>query len=311
MPQRALLRSALLSPALLLLLGSSAPSRLEAPLRCSHCDEWNQVQAPFRIYGNTYYVGTQGLSAILVTGPRGHVLLDAALPQSAAQIRANIEALGFRVRDVKWILNSHAHFDHAGGIAAMQAASGARVAASASGAATMRAGDVSQDDPQFDPSDPIPYPPVARVEVVRDGQVIAVGPLKVQALMTPGHTPGSTSWTWTSCEGKDCRQVVYSDSLTAVSLGDFRFSGGKGYPDVSRRFAASIARVGALKCDIVLSTHPGATELLERHAASTPTHNAFLDPNGCKALAERSAEGLREKLADEARSVSAPSVDKH
>ena len=311
MPKRALLRSALISPVLLLLLGSGAPPRLEAPLRCSRCDEWNQAQAPFRIYGNTYYVGTQGLSAILVTGPRGHVLLDAALPQSAAQIRANIETLGFRVRDVKWILNSHAHFDHAGGIAAMQAASGAQVAASASGAATMRAGDVGRDDPQFDPSDPIPYPPVAHVDVVRDGQVIAVGPLKVQALMTPGHTPGSTSWTWTSCEGRDCKQVVYSDSLTAVALGDFRFSGGRGYPDISRRFAASIDRIGALTCDIVLSTHPSATNLLERHAASTPAHNAFVDPNGCKALAERSRKGLQETLQDEAQPGATPAGDTH
>lgn len=278
---------------------------------CRMCNEWNQAQAPFRIYGNTYYVGTQGLSAILVTGPKGHVLFDAALPQSAPQIRANIEALGFRVRDVKWILNSHAHFDHAGGIAAMKQASGARVAASASGAAAMRAGDVGKDDPQFDPSDPIPYPPVARVEVVKDGQVIALGPVKVQALMTPGHTPGSTSWTWTSCEGRDCKQVVYSDSLTAVSLGDYRFSGGQGYPDVSARFATSIARVGALKCDIVLSTHPSATDILERHQASTPQHNAFVDPNGCKTLAERSSQGLKEKLADEAQPKAAPGAEKH
>lgn len=281
------------------------------PISCTMCKEWNQAQAPFRIHGNTYYVGTQGLSAILVTGPKGHVLLDAALPQSAPQIRANIEALGFRVRDVKWIVNSHAHFDHAGGIAAMQAATGARVAASASGAAAMRTGDVGKDDPQFDPSDPVPYPPVMRVEVVKDGQVIAVGPLKLQALMTPGHTPGSTSWTWTSCEGRDCKQVVYSDSLTAVSLGDYRFSGGQGYPDVSARFAASIARVGALKCDIVLSTHPSATDILERHAASTPAHNAFVDPNGCKALSERSSAGLKEKLLEEAQSLAAPGNEKH
>lgn len=280
-------------------------------ITCRMCDEWNQAQAPFRIYGNTYYVGTRGLSAILVTGPKGHVLFDAALPQSAPQIRANIEALGFRVRDVKWILNSHAHFDHAGGIAAMQRASGARVGASASGAAAMRAGDVGKDDPQFDPSDPIPYPPVAHVVVVKDGQVIAVGPVKVQALMTPGHTPGSTSWTWTSCEGRDCKQVVYSDSLTAVSLGDYRFSGGQGYPDVSVRFATSIARVGALKCDIVLSTHPSATDILERHQASTPTHNAFIDPHGCKALTERSSAGLKKKLADEAQPNAAPGDDGH
>ena len=287
------------------------PLPLEQPITCSKCAEWNQAQAPFRIYGNTYYVGTQGLSAILVTGPKGHVLLDAALPQSAPQIRANIEALGFRVRDVKWILNSHAHFDHAGGIAAMQKSSGARVAASASGAATMHAGEVGRDDPQFEADDRMRYPPVARVQVVTDGQVLTIGPLKMQALMTPGHTPGSTSWTWSSCQAKDCKQVVYSDSLTAVALGGFRFGGGQGYPDISMRFAASIARVGALKCDIVLSTHPGATEILERHAASTPTHNAFVDPDGCKALAPRAAAGLREQLQDESGPTTSATEDRH
>lgn len=311
MPSHRFLRPLLLSPVLLLLLGSGDPARVDAPIRCTMCDEWNQAQAPFRIYGNTYYVGTRGLSAILVTGPKGHVLLDAALPQSTPQIRANIEALGFRVRDVRWIVNSHAHFDHAGGIAAMQQASGARVAASASGAAAMRAGDVGRDDPQYDPSDPIPYPPVARVEVVKDGQVIAVGPLKLRALMTPGHTPGSTSWTWTACEARDCKQIVYADSLTAVSLGDYRFGGGRGYPDVSARFAASIARVGALKCDIVLSTHPSATDILERHQASTSAHNAFVDPNGCKALAGRASAGLKEKLRGEAQPDATPSGEKH
>lgn len=287
------------------------PPSPETAIVCGKCAEWNQAQAPFRIYGNTYYVGTRGLSAILVTGPRGHVLLDAALPQSAPLIRANIEALGFRVSDVKWIVNSHAHFDHAGGIAAMQKASGARVAASASGAAAMNAGEVGKDDPQFDAADRMRYPPVANIHVVKDGEALTIGPLQLQAVMTPGHTPGSTSWTWTSCEGKACKQLVYSDSLTAVSLGDFRFSGGQGYPDISKRFAASIARIGALKCDIVLSTHPSATDILERHAASNPTHNAFLDPKGCKALAERSLQGLREQLADEAHPAAQPSGDKH
>lgn len=278
---------------------------------CTHCAEWNEAQAPFRIYGNTYYVGTRGLSAILVAGPKGHVLIDAALPQSAPLIRANIEALGFRVRDVKWILNSHAHFDHAGGIAAMQQYSGAQVAASVSGAAVMRVGQLGKDDPQFDLEDPVPYPPVTRVVLVYDGQVVALGPLKVRAVMTPGHTPGSTSWTWTSCQASACKQVVYSDSLTAVSLGDFRFSGGAAYPDISKRFAASIARVAALRCDIVLSTHPSATEILERHAASTSSHNAFVDPNGCKALAQRSAEGLRERLAAEAAPAAKSAGDSH
>lgn len=290
---------------------ATPPPSPEAAIHCEYCDAWNEPQAPFRIYGNTYYVGTAGLSAILVTGPQGHVLLDAALPQSAAQIRANIEALGFKLGDVKWILNSHAHFDHAGGIAAMQRSTGAQVAASESGARDLRAGEVGSDDPLFEADKQVRYPPVSDVRVMQDYEEIVLGPLHVQALMTPGHTPGSTSWTWTACEDKNCKQVVYSDSLTAVSLDDFRFSGGNGYPDRSQSFAQSIARIGGLKCDIVLSTHPGVTAIFDRLASSTVSHNAFIDPLGCKRLAEGAAEGLQERLKDEASAPGAVSGDKH
>jgi metallo-beta-lactamase class B len=283
----------------------------EAPITCDMCAEWDQAQAPFRIYGNTYYVGVAGLSAILVTGPQGHVLIDGDLPQSAPLIRANVEALGFKVSDIKWILNSHAHFDHASGIAAMQQASGAQVAASESGAKALQAGGVGEDDPQFEAAKPMRYAPVAKVRVVQDGEEIVLGPLHVQAIMTPGHTPGSTSWTWTSCEANDCKQVVYSDSLSALALGDFRFSGGNGRADISSSFANSIERIGALKCDIVLSTHPDVTAIFDRLAASTASHNAFVDPQGCKALAEASAKRLQERLLEEAKPGAAPAGDKH
>ena len=100
---------------------------------CAQCAAWNVPQQPFRIFGNTYYVGTAELSAILVAGDDGLVLLDGALPQSAALIAANIEALGFELADVRLIVNSHTHFDHAGGIAALQRASGAAVAGQRAG----------------------------------------------------------------------------------------------------------------------------------------------------------------------------------
>ena len=292
-----LLRHAGLAIAACLIL-SPASARSPDEIHCDSCEGWNQPQGPFRIHGNTWYVGTRELSAILVTGPQGHVLLDAALPQSAAQIQANIEALGFRIRDVKWIANSHAHFDHAGGIAALQAASGARVAASRSGAAVLRAGTVGPDDPQYDPAEPMHSPKVAQVHEVRDGEALEVGPLRVTALFTPGHTPGSTSWTWRSCADDDCRQVVYADSLTALTLGDFRYSGGAGRnrADLGPSFAASIQRIRQAPCDIVLSTHPGSTRMMERLAAG----KGFVDPDGCRALADRADAGLRDKLAREA-----------
>jgi metallo-beta-lactamase class B len=287
------------------LLPTPAPARAPDPvsreasadqIHCDSCEGWNQPQAPFRIHGNTWYVGTRELTAILVTGPQGHVLLDAALPQSAAQVQANIEALGFRIADVRWIANSHAHFDHAGGIAALQRASGARVAASPSGAAVLRAGTIGPDDPQYDPDAPVHSPRLAQVHEVRDGEALEAGPLRVTAISTPGHTPGGTSWTWRSCDGEDCRQVVYADSLTAITLGDFRYSGGAGRPDLGPSFAASIERIRQAPCDIVLSTHPGSTRMMERLAAG----QGFVDAHGCRDLADRADAGLRDKLAREA-----------
>lgn len=268
-------------------------------IHCDSCESWNRPQAPFKIFGNAWYVGTTGLSSILITGAAGHVLLDGALPQSAAHIQANIESLGFRMEDVKLILNSHEHWDHAGGIAALQRASGAEVAASPAAARVLRQGTVGSDDPQFDPKSPVRIPKVSEVTEVADLKTIKVGEIVVTAHATPGHTPGSTTWTWTSCEADECRNLVYADSLSPVSLGDFRFGGGNGRPDVSKRFAASIASIAALPCDIVVSVHPGVTNTFEKLSARTAEKNSFVDPAGCTAYADVANERLRMRLEEE------------
>lgn len=279
---------------------SSAAAAAADPnhIHCTSCESWNVAQEPFKVVGNTYYVGTKELSAMLVTTPKGHVLLDGALPQSAARIAANIKALGFRIEDVKYILNSHAHWDHAGGISALQKASGATVLASEWGARVMRAGTVERDDPQYDANEPVHFPKVANVRAVKDNDIIRIGDVAITALMTPGHTPGSTSWTWKACEGEKCYDVVYADSLTAVSMDGFRFSGGAGKPDISGSFRATIGRVGKLKCDVVVSTHPGFTDTLTKLAATTPEHNAFLG-GGCAEYAAGALKRFEERVAKE------------
>lgn len=268
-------------------------------VHCGSCDEWNKPVAPFKVYGNTWYVGTAGLSSLLVTGPQGHVLLDGALPQSAAQIRKNIESLGFRIEDVKLILNSHSHWDHSGGIAALQRASGAQVAASAWSAKELAAGANVPGDPQYDPQDTVRVAKIEHIRVVADGESVKVGPLTLTAHLTPGHTPGSTAWTWQSCEDKVCRNMVYADSLTAVSTDGFHFTGDASHPDISASFRASIAKLGALPCDVVVSTHPGFTDTFEKLAARTPGHNTFVQAGGCKALAQASARAFDKRVAAE------------
>ena len=284
-----------------LVLASQAASRLmpDPPISCSDCEEWNRTLEPFRIFGNSYYVGTAGLSAILVTSPEGHIVLDGALPQSAPIINANIRALGFAITDVRLIVNSHAHFDHAGGINALQRASAAQVAASASGAAALMEGMPTPDDPQRAYRQG--FPPVSNVRIVSDGELLRVGSLAVTAHLTPGHTPGSTTWTWQSCEGSRCLALVYADSLNAVSSPGFRFSGDGTQPSLAESFRDSIAKVERLPCDIVVSVHPSFTNIDAKLAARKqhPDRNPFIDPNGCRSYAADARKRLEQRLADE------------
>jgi metallo-beta-lactamase class B len=140
----------ILLAALGLLAAPAVPARGQrSALPCKACAEWNRPQTPFHIFANTYYVGTRGLSAILITSEAGHVLIDGGLPESAEPIASSVRALGFKVEDVRLILNSHAHFDHAGGIAELQRMSGAGVAATLWSVSVLTSGAVPRSDPQF------------------------------------------------------------------------------------------------------------------------------------------------------------------
>lgn len=279
----------------------------DPPHRCEDCDDWNRPHAPFRLFGNTYFVGTQGLSAVLITGDTGHVLLDGGLPQSAPLIRENIRTLGFRLQDVKLIATSHGHFDHVGGVAALQRWSGAEVVASRSTAQALQRGENTPDDPQFafGPKENA-FPKVARVRVVSDGETVRLGSITVVAHDTSGHTPGSTTWTWRSCEGTTCRSIVYADSLNAVSAPGFRFTGaGPAAPSRAASFRRSIQKVAALPCELVVSVHPDFTRLdekLKQRAERTATSpDPFLDPQGCRAYAAEALQRLEARIAEEAK----------
>ncbi|HEV7498812.1 MAG TPA: subclass B3 metallo-beta-lactamase [Vicinamibacteria bacterium] len=273
--------------------------RADPPIQCDSCAEWNAPRAPFRVFGNTYFVGPAGLGSVLVTSDAGHVLLDGALPQSAPLIDANIRALGFRTEDVRVIVNSHAHFDHAGGIAALQRASGAAVAASAAGARALERGGPVPEDPQFVGG--TTFPRVTKVRVVADGETLRVGPLAVTAHVTPGHTPGSTSWTWRSCDNGRCLDVVYADSLNAVSAPGFRFSGDATHPSLVDAFRRTIATVEGLPCDILLAVHPGFADMDRKLAARAQgaASDPFLDPGACRVYAASARQALERRLQQE------------
>src|SRR5258708_15445181 len=155
-----------------------------APSQCASCAAWNAPQKPFRVYGNTYYVGTHELGAILISSDQRLILIDGDLAESAPQIAGHVRELGFDPKNIKLILNSHAHFDHAGGLAWLQRLSGATVALSPWSAGVLRTGRSPLDDPQHD-LDLLPIATIDRIEVIRDGQVERVGKLALTAHLTP------------------------------------------------------------------------------------------------------------------------------
>ena len=257
---------------------------------CPSCAEWNAPQEPFLIHGNSYYVGTRGLAAILITTPEGHVLIDGGLPNTAPLIQQNISTLGFDIADVRLILNSHAHFDHSGGIAALQFASGARVLASPVSAADIRRGNSTEGDPQF--GQLLSFPPVAAVEEFADGDTIRLGPLELVARITPVHTPGGTTWSWVSCDANGCVDVVYADSQSVLSAEGFRFSDSPLLSDFERGFAV----LEAIRCNILVTPHPGASSFWQRHESG----EGFVDPAACARYGQLARERLADRLAAEA-----------
>ena len=283
-----------------LLAAPAIPAELVAdpPHDCDQCAGWSKPREPFKVFGNTWFVGG-GLSSVLITTPKGHVLIDGGLTQSARQIAANIARLGFRIEDVKVIVNSHTHYDHAGGISALQRASGAHIAASEKASRALTGGGPTADDPQFGfgPAHNN-FPPVANVRVITDGDKITLGGIEVTAHYTPGHTPGGTSWTWKSCENDRCLNMVYADSLNSISAPGFKFTAS---PGRVAEFEKSIDTVAGFACDILITPHPEAFDLEAKVAAreKDPKSNPFVDSGACKTYAAGARERLAKRVKDE------------
>jgi metallo-beta-lactamase class B len=258
--------------------------------------DWYAPQEPFAVYGNTYYVGTGGISALLITSAAGHVLIDVGGPKSPPRIVEHIRTLGFKVEDIRYILNSHAHHDHGGGIAELQKLSGATVLASPASLEILKSGQADKTDPQFPGLDPMT--PVARLRVVQNGEVVRLGPIALTAHFTPGHTKGGTSWTWQSTENGRTANMVYADSLNALSGEKVRFSDNPGYPHATAAVEGSIATVASLNCDILVAAHPELGGLWERKAQQPAGGNAaFIDQDACRNYAGKARARLAKTLA--------------
>lgn len=251
---------------------------------------WDDRAPPRKVFGNVWYVGTCGITALLVTSPQGHILIDGATAVGGPAIAANIEALGFRLADVRILLNTHEHSDHAGGLAYLQQVTGAPLRARAPAIATLERGTSDRSDPQFGVLER--FPPVAKVQAVAAGEVVRSGNLALTAHATPGHAPGSTSWTWVSCEGTRCLRMAYADSLSAVSDTTWRFSAQPGYVADFRRGIDSIA---SLPCDVLITPHPLASNLFARLDGKA----ALIDAKACARYAANARTNLEHRLQTE------------
>ncbi len=232
--------------------------------------EWSKPLAPFHIAGNVYYVGTAGIAAYLVTDPKGDVLIDGALPGTSDQIAANIQTLGFKLSDVRYLLINHAHFDHAGGLAALKRLTGAKLLASAGDKPDLEAG-ITAGRPDL-----LDFPKVRVDQVIGEGSHVRLGAIDLVTHLTPGHTKGCTSWSLRIREAGKPLDVLFVCSITVANQD---LTGSKTYPGAAADFRMTFARLRGLHANVFLSFHPGVFDMDAKRArllAGDPL--AFVDP---------------------------------
>ena len=284
--------------AALALLGA-APAPLSKPAvstniatACAGRDGWSDPAPPAHIFGHTWYVGTCGITVVLVKTSAGLVLFDGGPQDAAPQILANIAALGFDPKQIKWILPTHEHFDHGGAIAALQRATGAKLAVGPFAAKAFRTGQPFPDDPQAALLKDKPMPPARVDRVMKNGGVLGVGTTGITAWATPTHSPGSTSWTWRSCDGEICRRIALADSISTISSDDYRFTD---HRDRVIEAKMGLTTIGFLPCEIILTPHPSGSNLFARLSGKTP----LFDPRACEDYAAKGTQQLDARLAKE------------
>jgi metallo-beta-lactamase class B len=244
---------------------------------------WNAPVAPFHIIGNVHYVGAAGVSAFLIVTTEGSILLDGGLPETAPLIVRSIEALGFRLRDVKYLLNSHAHFDHAGGLAELKRLTGAPMIASGPDASALSAG--AED-----------MPPIVVSRVVADGDTVHLASTALTAHITPGHTKGCTTWTMTTSDGGTPYRVLFYCSTSVVD----RLVGNAGYPQIVGDYERTFARFRTMSADVFLSNHPGFFGMeRKRKAMTSGAANPFVDSGELQRFVTASERDFREALGRE------------
>ncbi len=270
---------------------------IAGPALAELSERWQKMThpvEPFRIIGNLYYVGASSVTSFLIVTGEGHILIDGGFEETAPLIEASIEKLGFRLEDVEILLSSHGHFDHAGGLARLKEASGARFLASELEAPILERGGLGDDLL----GDEAPFPKVEVDRRLKDGEVVELGGARLTAHVTAGHTRGCTSWAFEVQEGDRSYLAVSICSLSV--LPGMKFAEPATYPGIAADFERSFERLESLPCEVFLASHAGFFDLSgKREKAAGSGAHPFVDPEGYKRYIERARERFREAVAKE------------
>ena len=252
--------------------------------------EWNVPQKPFHVIGNIYYVGMAGVSAFLIVTPEGDILTDGGLPESAPFIEKNIQALGFKLSDVKYLLNSHAHFDHSGGLAKLKADTGAKFIASTGDAPFLESGHIP-----YGPSSLIDTTPIKVDRKVKDGDRISLGGVTLTANVMPGHTKGCTTWTMPLTEAGVTYMVMF---FCSISVAGNPIAGKLAYPTIVSDYRASFARLKKMDADIFLAPHGVQFHMAEKLARVKPgAPKPFIDAKELPDMVQKAEAAFDKDLA--------------
>jgi metallo-beta-lactamase class B len=253
---------------------------------------WTRPLKPYRVVGNIYYVGSEGLSAWLITSSEGHVLLDSGPSAEGARlIERNIATLGFKLSDVKILINTHAHFDHAGGMAQLKADTGAKVWASRLDEPALEQGHHIGDNE----NGPTPFAAVKVDRSFGDEAKLTLGETKLIAHLTPGHTPGCTSWTMAATEKGRPLSVTFPCSL---SVAGNVLVGNKTHKSIVADYRSTFAKLRAIPTDVMLPAHEEQGDLLaKRQKYLRGDLNAFIDPTELNRFVDVSEAAFNKELA--------------
>jgi metallo-beta-lactamase class B len=247
---------------------------------------------PFRIIGNIYYVGASEVTSYLITSPEGDILLDGGFPETAPIIEHNIQKLGFKLTDVKALISTHAHFDHAGGLAELKRVTGAKFYASAADQPLLAAG--GKGDFAF--GDRFLFPAVIADETVKDDQVLRIGSAAIEAHLTPGHTKGCTTWTADVIENGAKHTAVFVCSISMP--GGYKLVNNPKYPQIAEDYKKTYQKLEALHPDIFLGSHASFFDMLgkrDKMKRGSKT-NPFIDPAGYKAFIDDNEKTFKAEL---------------